>query len=51
MTDARLAAQASDAWKANAVSSAIAAAKRQRNAVAAKIIARPASPSVIDFAV
>src|SRR3954454_19192972 len=45
-----LAAQPSVAWKANAVSSAIAAPIRHRNASAANSAARPASPEVIVFA-
>ena len=46
-----LAALASAAWKANAVSSALATANRHRNADIEKTSTRPASPCVIDFAV
>jgi hypothetical protein len=47
----RLAAAASDAWKANGASKAMAAATMQINANAANKTDKPASPWVIDFAV
>jgi hypothetical protein len=46
---ARLAAAPREAWKAKAVSKALAAAIKQRNAEAQKNAARPASPLVIHF--
>ena len=46
---ARLAAAPSEAWKANAVSRALAAAIKQTNAAAEKNAVRPASPWVIHF--
>src|SRR3954447_15559661 len=48
-TDAALAAAASEAWNAKAVSSAFAAAKTHRKAVTAKVSDRPLSPMVMDF--
>src|SRR5271166_765585 len=50
-TDATLAAAAREAWKAKGASTALAAPIKQRNAVAAKMSARPLSPMVMDFEV
>ncbi|GEC49431.1 hypothetical protein BJA01nite_70730 [Bradyrhizobium japonicum] len=48
-TTATLAAALSAAWKANGVSSALAAAITQRKAATANTTARPLSPAVIDL--